>query len=65
MAEINIRKKKRPVWPWILGILAIIFLSIVLINRDDRGGRSEEAIEVEADKTNVEKETEDSLLKER
>jgi 4-amino-4-deoxy-L-arabinose transferase-like glycosyltransferase len=36
MAEINIRKKsKSPVWPWILGILAIVAIVVWLIARNN------------------------------
>lgn len=38
MAEINIQKKKRPVWPWILGIIiaaAVIWVIVELVDRDE------------------------------
>jgi hypothetical protein len=36
MAEINIRKKsKSPIWPWILGILAIVAIVVWLIARNN------------------------------
>jgi hypothetical protein len=36
MAEINIRKKsKSPIWPWILGILAIVAIVVWLIVRNN------------------------------
>ncbi|MBA3901528.1 MAG: hypothetical protein H0X62_15220 [Bacteroidetes bacterium] len=34
MAEIDIQKKKKPIWPWILGILVII-AAIVLLGREE------------------------------
>jgi hypothetical protein len=37
MAEINIQKKKTPIWPWILLILIIIIAAAVFfMNREDR-----------------------------
>ncbi len=31
MAEINIQKKKKPIWPWILGIIVLAALLITAI----------------------------------
>jgi hypothetical protein len=31
MAEIQIKKKEKPIWPWILGILAIVAIIAWLI----------------------------------
>jgi oligoendopeptidase F len=43
MAEINIQKKKRPIWPWILGILVIV-AAIILLGRDDTRKEAEQAV---------------------
>jgi hypothetical protein len=38
MAEINIQKKKKPIWPWILGLIvaaAVIWIIVELVNREE------------------------------
>lgn len=43
MAEIEIKKKSKPVWPWIIGILAILAIVAWLFfrNRDTNQNTSE------------------------
>jgi hypothetical protein len=43
MAQIDIQKKKKPIWPWILGILVII-AAIVLLGREDTPQEAEETV---------------------
>jgi hypothetical protein len=35
MAEIDIQPKKRPVWPWILGIIAAIIIIWIILRALD------------------------------
>jgi hypothetical protein len=43
MAEIDIQKKKKPIWPWLLGILVLI-AAIVLLGRDQTNDDTREAV---------------------
>ncbi len=43
MAEIEIKKKSKPVWPWIIGILVVLAIVAWLIFRNnDTNGRTNE-----------------------
>ena len=45
MAEIHIEKKRKPVWPWILGLLLLVGLAWVIIeatNKDEKAVSSQE-----------------------
>jgi hypothetical protein len=35
MAEINIERKERRLWPWLLGIALLVLLFMLMRNRDD------------------------------
>lgn len=35
MAEIRVEKRRKPLWPWIIGVLAIILVAFLLLNRDN------------------------------
>jgi hypothetical protein len=43
MADINIQKKERPVWPWVLGILAVLALVFFLFRNNDGDDRRQAA----------------------
>lgn len=38
MAEINIEKKKKPVWPWIVAVLLLVAVIWILVDNDDDDG---------------------------
>jgi hypothetical protein len=43
MADINIQKKDKPVWPWVLGILAVLALVFFLFRNNDGDDRRQAA----------------------
>lgn len=36
MEEIHVQRKERKLWPWALGIIAVLLLLFVIVDRDDR-----------------------------
>lgn len=35
MAEIRVEKRKKPLWPWILGLLAVVVAAFLLLNNNE------------------------------
>jgi hypothetical protein len=41
MAEIDIQPKKRPIWPWILGIIAAIIIIWIIVKALDHNNAND------------------------